>query len=191
MWSINLTVHIILLVTFSVSHVVTTAVTKATGETTVRGAGQDLGDVSSSFFYETTTATICADDPNIGCTQYISLCSNAKYSPFLQEFCPMTCGFCAEETTTASTCADDPNTDCTQYTFLCSNAKYTPLLQQFCAKTCGFCGSGSTAAPVACVDTSTQCAYWNKNGFCSSIYYDCATKKEFCAKTCNFCSITC
>ncbi|PIC45725.1 hypothetical protein B9Z55_005649 [Caenorhabditis nigoni] len=93
--------------------------------------------------------------------------------------------------TTASTCADDPNTNCSQYTSLCSNPKYTPLLQQFCPKTCGFCGGGSTAAPVSCVDSSTNCANWDKNGFCSSTFYNCAQKKQYCAKTCNLCSTTC
>lgn len=93
--------------------------------------------------------------------------------------------------TTASTCADDPNTDCTQYTSLCSNAKYQPLLQQFCPKTCGFCGGGSTPAPAGCVDSSTNCANWDKNGFCSSTFYNCAQKKQYCAKTCSLCSTTC
>ncbi|KAF1765583.1 hypothetical protein GCK72_005535 [Caenorhabditis remanei] len=97
----------------------------------------------------------------------------------------------ASGATTASSCADDPNTDCSQYKSLCSNAKYTPLLQQFCPKTCGFCGGGSTSAPVSCVDSSTNCANWDKNGFCSSTFYNCAQKKQYCAKTCNLCSTTC
>uniref|UniRef100_A0A1I7UG79 ShKT domain-containing protein n=1 Tax=Caenorhabditis tropicalis TaxID=1561998 RepID=A0A1I7UG79_9PELO len=115
--------------------------TPATTGTTVSGGTTATGATAASG---ATTASSCADDPNTDCSQYTSLCSNAKYGPLLHQFCSKTCGFCGGGSTAAPVACVDSSTNCANWNTngFCSSTFYNcTQKKQYCAKTCNLCST--------------------------------------------------
>ncbi|CAD5226642.1 unnamed protein product [Bursaphelenchus xylophilus] len=76
------------------------------------------------------------------------------------------------------TICEDRAANCFAIQKQCTESSYDDMMFENCARTCGYCD---------CRDLSTRCAYWEINGFCSSLIHSQAVKKRTCAKTCKLC----
>uniref|UniRef100_A0A1I7UUJ4 ShKT domain-containing protein n=2 Tax=Caenorhabditis tropicalis TaxID=1561998 RepID=A0A1I7UUJ4_9PELO len=105
---------------------------------------------SLTLSQEISTIGPCVDDPTTDCQDYATLCKNKMYEPFLDVFCPKTCGLCPGDTTinpvTASPNCVDTNINCKSWVKegYCT-ACFVDCSDRIknCAKSCGFCVEGS------------------------------------------------
>jgi hypothetical protein len=88
---------------------------------------------------------------------------------------------------------EDKSKNCDRAARYCKSARLESTLRTNCQKTCGlinincfvcimfnfrYCSSNT------CKDLNPSCASWNRNGFCSSTFYDEAFKRQNCGVTC-------
>uniref|UniRef100_A0A8R1DP37 ShKT domain-containing protein n=1 Tax=Caenorhabditis japonica TaxID=281687 RepID=A0A8R1DP37_CAEJA len=123
--------------------VTTVTGTTVTGADTTAASGQTTAATTAATTAGTgTTTASCADDPNTDCSQYLSLCSNAKYIPLLQTFCPKSCGYCGGGSTVAPTSCVDSAINCANWkkNGFCESTFYTcQQKKDYCAQSCSLC----------------------------------------------------
>lgn len=123
------------------------------------------------------------DAPRINCdTVTPTQCKSDTWKAILTEDCPATCGLCD---TSVAGCEDiDPF--CKNDPSICQRFDMQSFVRTNCRKTCGYCQEGGVTATPGCTDT-INCASWVAKGFCTSTFYDQATKRAYCGRSCNLC----
>jgi len=130
----------------------------------------------------------CSDESD-HCYLRKNLCIVAWAFEEMARLCAHTCNRCHKDLL-------DVSDRCEEYAHQCHRPEQKDLMAWMCPYTCGYeldnrprpLGRVFTGdrAGLNCQD-KPECVHWVSNGFCASLYYTTAHKREHCPKSCRLC----